>query len=49
MQENIEDLSLETLIKDTEEVLVEVLIKYPQPTIIIVGHRYYYSMNNFIH
>lgn len=37
--ENADDLSTETLLKDTEEVLIEVLNRYPNPTVIIVGHR----------
>lgn len=38
MKENVEDLSLETLLKDAQVVFEYVASKYPDSTIIISGH-----------
>jgi protein phosphatase methylesterase 1 len=38
IEENKEDLSIDTLIADSENVLRWVVQKWPEPTIVIVGH-----------
>ena len=39
VEKNKEDLSVDTLLKDTDVVLEHVAKKFPEPTIVIVGHR----------
>ncbi len=51
IEENKEDLSIDTLIADSENVLRWVVQKWPEPTIVIVGHRcvnYYIILNSFL-